>query len=1036
MRTARTFIALATAGVLALSGLTGPGAPPASAATAQHDLVFLVDGSGSIDSADWTLQLQGFTTAMKDRVNFPLDGSMSVSVIQWSAGTPRVEVPLTTLDSTTALNSLVATVGALRQIGSGTNSGEGIRAGTNELLSHGRAGADWTLCMSTDGESNGGESLTSATAFAKTSSVDKYTVVAIEDGGFKAASATRAYGPYVFGGGTVTTARTTAEFTSLISGCVAEASTLEALEVTQSVQDLENTVPLVAIKDTVVRAYLSKTGDPQRTSGRLRGFRGGVELAGSPLSPLNSPTSVFVNADYLEDRSALSSTLNFALPPGWASGTVELALELPGGVTCETPGVGTAPCSETVTFGDGMDYHLQYRGFSWTEGGVKKSVTKDELIEQHERAVSLLPVGAGTASFGVIELDLAIYDIEEANGVLYMEDKFSNATDYSNGSGAQRWYGVIPGEHPGGTEGGQAAGRVASSWLYGDGDITFVGRNRNIAAHELGHTYGLHHTVNTAENGWTKIAWIFQDYKKGWCGEKARGSAPEWPFWHTTKNPEGETVVYPTMSDLSEPRGEAWGLDTRFMLEHRALALSDPEWVTPLMSYCSSRASSSQMQWITPSDYLHLLGDDLTPLSGGAPDLASPGAPASLMVRGTIALDTSTVELQPALTIAANPTASDPDGTHEIAVLDANGTALYATTFTPVLQVGDPADGSNATEPSSALLNVVIPADLPGAKTLQVSTGGTVISSSVMSDSTPTASIDTPTTGTSEDLNITWSSADGDGDSLSHTLFYSTDSGATWDLIAADLTRTSASIPRWTLPASNRARLKVIVSDGLRSSEAISEEFSLPNLAPTVTITDPLDGTTVSGSQTFAMDAQAYDAEDGELGGASVTWTSDRNGKLGTGARLLKRADELAEGTHIITVTATDSAGAKTSKSVTVHVNRVDEVPAEPATCSVSYQVHGTSPGAFTAQVTVLNTGPDTIDGWSLAFKLADGESVTHQWSSDITTGPAGITATNLSWNRAIAPGGTVTFGFNGAITGTGMPAVPDEFLLNGGLCP
>lgn len=1026
MTISRTLVALAIAGVLTIGGLAGPGAPPATAARADHDLVFLVDGSGSIDSADWTLQLQGFAAALQDGVNFPLNGSISVSVVQWAAGTPRVEIPLTNLDSKAALENVVATVGAIRQMNSGTSPGDGIRAGVDELALNGRTGAHRTLCMSTDGERNGGEALASATAYAKTKSVDKYTVVAIEDGSFKAASATRAYGPYVFGGGTVTTARTTAEFTSLISGCIAEASTLEALEVTQSTQDLYNSVPLVAGKNAVVRAYLSKTGDAQRTSGRLRGYREGVELDGSPLPALNTATGILVDDDYLADRKSLSGTLNFALPSSWESGTVDLVLELPGGVTCATPAAGGV-CSETVSFEQGMDYRVMYRGFSWTDANGEHSVSRSKLYEQHYRAISQLPVGA-QRSVGVsaIEIDTKPYDLYEANGILHMAEAFRD--DPQNSAHIERWYGVIPGIPGQAGEGGLAYQKTAAHWEYDDGPRTYFGHGRNRVVHELSHTYGVEHTVSQAQNGN-----VYLIGKAGWCGEEGSPYAPDWPYWYTETTTSG-SKDYPTSSNLLNVRGQAWGFDTRFASEGGGLVISDPHDVRPLMSYCGSTDPSSQQRWITPLDYEHLLGDDLAPIGILGDPVAPADGPTGLLVRGIITLDTQAVAMNPALIIPAQPTISDGAGTHELVVLDTLGSPLHTLMFTPTSSAGDPEVGGSD-GPRRALMNVVIPADLPGAATVELRTGGVTLSSTALSATTPTASIGVPTTGTSEEVDVAWSSSDADADTLHHTLLYSTDGGGTWDVIAADLSGTSTSIARWVLPASDHAKLKVIVSDGLRSSEAISAEFSLPNLAPTLTIAEPLDGTTVSGSQMFALDAGAYDAEDGELDNGSFEWSSDRDGVLGAGARLLMRADGLSEGTHVLTVTVTDSAGAQTSASVTVHVNRVAEVPVEAAMCTVAYQVHGTAPGTFTTQVTILNTGSETIDGWALAWTFSNGEAVVHHWSSAISDGPSGVTATNLSWNASIAAGGSVTFGFNGSIADGASPAVPDEFRLNGGLC-
>ncbi|MDN8907519.1 hypothetical protein Q0O77_14480, partial [Staphylococcus aureus] len=85
----------------------------------------------------------------------------------------------------------------------------------------------------------------SAWSYAQSNSVDRYGVLAIEDGFFDEAYAHAAYDEYVFGGGQVTVARSTAEFATLISGCVNPKLDLEAVEVTQGVQTLLNDVDLV-----------------------------------------------------------------------------------------------------------------------------------------------------------------------------------------------------------------------------------------------------------------------------------------------------------------------------------------------------------------------------------------------------------------------------------------------------------------------------------------------------------------------------------------------------------------------------------------------------------------------------------------------------------------------------------------------------------------------------------------------------------------------------------------------------------------------
>lgn len=351
----RAVAAVATCSlILAAAGQSVAAAEPEEPTGEQTDLVLLLDGSGSISAADWSLQLDGYAAALSDRVNVPLDGSVAVSVVQWSytgSTTPstRLEVPLTTIDAAQDVTDLVSTIRGIDQIGYSTNPGDAIRAGTDQLIANGRDTASWTLCMSTDGARNSGESMASATSYARAGGVDRYGVVAIEDGAFTAAAAIAAYGPYVFGDGTVTVARTTAEFTSLVSGCLSDPLQVEAIEVNQAIQDWDNSVPLVQGRTTLVRVFLETLGtDPVRTNGRLRGYVNGVELSESPLTSLNPSTGVDEDEDAVEDRSTMADSLNFQLPFNWTfQDSLELAVELPGGVSCDPELSGTsAQCSE------------------------------------------------------------------------------------------------------------------------------------------------------------------------------------------------------------------------------------------------------------------------------------------------------------------------------------------------------------------------------------------------------------------------------------------------------------------------------------------------------------------------------------------------------------------------------------------------------------------------------------------------------------------------------------------------------------------
>ncbi|MFF4716348.1 cellulose binding domain-containing protein [Streptomyces eurythermus] len=106
--------------------------------------------------------------------------------------------------------------------------------------------------------------------------------------------------------------------------------------------------------------------------------------------------------------------------------------------------------------------------------------------------------------------------------------------------------------------------------------------------------------------------------------------------------------------------------------------------------------------------------------------------------------------------------------------------------------------------------------------------------------------------------------------------------------------------------------------------------------------------------------------------------------------------------------------------------------PGTPAACEVTYATSVWT-GGFTADVTVANTSATPVDGWRLAFTLPSGQRVTSAWNAGITPSSGAVTATNLTHNGQIAAGGRVTFGFQGAYSGTF--AKPTGFSLNGTAC-
>ena len=79
------------------------------------------------------------------------------------------------------------------------------------------------------------------------------------------------------------------------------------------------------------------------------------------------------------------------------------------------------------------------------------------------------------------------------------------------------------------------------------------------------------------------------------------------------------------------------------------------------------------------------------------------------------------------------------------------------------------------------------------------------------------------------------------------------------------------------------------------------------------------------------------------------------------------------------------------------------------------------------------NTGTSAITGWTLTFAFPGDQEVTSAWNANVVQSGQSVTATNLTYNAAIAPGGNTASGLEG--TWTASDANPATFTLNGTTC-
>jgi len=88
--------------------------------------------------------------------------------------------------------------------------------------------------------------------------------------------------------------------------------------------------------------------------------------------------------------------------------------------------------------------------------------------------------------------------------------------------------------------------------------------------------------------------------------------------------------------------------------------------------------------------------------------------------------------------------------------------------------------------------------------------------------------------------------------------------------------------------------------------------------------------------------------------------------------------------------------------------------------CSATYRTTNSWSGGFQGDVTVT-AGSAGVNGWTVRWTLASGQTVSQLWNGTLTTSGSAATVKNVAWNGTLGAGASTTFGF---IAG-GTPSTP-----------
>jgi hypothetical protein len=303
------------------------------------------------------------------------------------------------------------------------------------------------------------------------------------------------------------------------------------------------------------------------------------------------------------------------------------------------------------------------------------------------------------------------------------------------------------------------------------------------------------------------------------------------------------------------------------------------------------------------------------------------------------------------------------EGEYSIALLGAGGEELFVRRFSLPLGHIDTLDRSGFAAPLSFTELLPLP---DGTTTIELRQGEVTLTIAERSPHAPAVEILSPTSegfeGQPDAPRIRWIGHDADGDPLRYMIRYRPNEEAEWQTLATDWAVTELAVYLADLPGGNTAMVQVLATDGFNTGVVTSPAFVVAGKPPQVQILMPGEAMAIQEGDRLVLRGAASDLEDEWLEDTAFTWSSDRDGPLGTGRRI--ETTTLSLGTHTLTLAVEDSDGQVGAATVTV------EVAARPNTQPVA----DAGPDVTSAgRCSVLLDGGRSLD--------SDGDPLIYLWS-------------------------------------------------------
>ena len=729
--------------------------------------------------------------------------------------------------------------------------------------------------------------------------------------------------------------------------------TLQAIEVTQGLQNLDNDFPLLANRPTWVRVHGHT--EPGTSLGGVRaavlGVRDGVELG------VEFSQNVAGLTDHM-DRYTHQRSPYVLIPSDWTNQPGELTLWVTLYQESDADNSDDANPADnisqvTVNLHQSDAVTLHYWPIYYEEDGVDVTYhASDGYLAEHLTTYRIWPVAhlnpvPHATVVGDSDSDFDVSEGGQSSGPNLALAELHEAT-YGEGGEDQIYVGMLPWNIDAKFWGFASAG---TTWArMGTG---FNGWNNNsgwTVAHEAGHFAGLKHAPCKFNPGSP-----LPGEAHGGAYDPSFPASYSWPNCSLAPpDPEGYFGfdILPTLADLPHPAlpsnnntteqaafpwmgylGPAWTDPWHgcVMLEYLGVPCEqegqvplDPD--APNGGHVPS-GTSGGIPKFTCDDIA--LGDDhdfcdLQLGPSGDPTEAPPHD-SDLLISGMIDPESGEFELFRAMMLPETgeldgSLVADPalDGPYVLALVDDGGSVKWATS----IEVDDPEAHGDTERPITAFHHR-FPNVVDGDSIVIVGQGG-VLASLERSPSAPV--VDELSVAVTDQLQVDVEASDADGDALVTSVHYRPGADAPWTPLVASASGTSFTLADMRdLAGSNEGMVRVLVSDGFNTTVADRSGLVVPDPAPMLSLWSPVDGAVVPARRWVELQSTVTDADGADT--VTVSWESSVDGPLGSGANLSR--NDLSEGQHVISAIAVDGAGNVTSESVNLTIAPTDLPPAD-----------------------------------------------------------------------------------------------------------